>query len=87
MRDDTFTTFVNRARFDNSAQARSGSGSAPRTSARASTPVGSWHGCVATLGRLIPQMRGAGVHRRARDRDPSDRADPRGSGPARRGAC
>ncbi|MDI5903958.1 MULTISPECIES: transposase [Streptomyces] len=24
---------------------------------------------VATLGRLVPQMRGAGVHRRARDRD------------------
>ncbi|MEU0213178.1 DUF6192 family protein [Streptomyces canus] len=41
MRDDTTPTFVNRAQFDNSAQARSGSGSAPRPSARASTPVGS----------------------------------------------
>ncbi|MFF0087953.1 hypothetical protein ACFYR1_51415 [Streptomyces canus] len=69
MRDDTTPTFVNGAQFDNSAPARSGSGSAPRPSARANTPVGSWHGRVATLGRLVPQMRGAGVHRRARDRD------------------
>ncbi|WP_404828546.1 hypothetical protein [Streptomyces canus] len=41
MRDDTTSTFVNRAQFDNSAQARSGSGSAPRPSARANIPLAS----------------------------------------------
>lgn len=64
MRDDTARFLVNRAQFDNSAQVRETT--RERTPAVRNTEhtieyldlVGSCHQFVATLGRLVPRMRG-----------------------------